>query len=149
MSEASKRTLAWREQKRQDGYQPVTIWIPAKIKNAMVNLSFQRHQDLGELLVEAFQTWTPAKGGQPAQLVDMRRVQDLVEREVAKALASQSPTPASAPLALAEALPPGQKRCRKGHAYPASKKECPQCATLRKQKHRKNKAAARRGQVPA
>ena len=65
MSEASKRTLAWREQKREEGYQPVTIWIPARIKNAMVNLGFQRHQDLGALITEAFQAGPPPRASRP------------------------------------------------------------------------------------
>jgi hypothetical protein len=156
MSEASIRTIAWREQKRQEGYQPVTIWIPAPVKSAMVNLSFQRHQDLSELIVEAFQAWIPAKGGKAAPSVDLRQVEALVDRKLAYALATQhlTPSPPAAPETEAPpALPPapaGMKQCGKGHApYRATKPECPQCVRERKKASRERRAAERRGEVPA
>jgi hypothetical protein len=103
MSEASIRTIAWREQKRQEGYQPVTIWIPAQVKNVMVNLSFQRHQDLGELIVEAFQAWSPAKGGKAVSFADTRQVEALIDRKIKEALAPQLPTLQPPPAPEAEA----------------------------------------------
>jgi hypothetical protein len=150
MSEASKRTLAWREQKRQDGYQPVTIWIPAKMKNAMVNLAFERHQELSALIMEAFQAWPPAKGNKTAVPLDVHRLEALIDRKIAQAMASQSPTPAPPPAAPVPPPPAGMKQCQKGHApYPASKPECPTCARERKQAYRQRKADKRRGNIPA
>lgn len=150
MSEASQRTLAWREQKRQEGYQPVTIWIPATLKNTMVNFAFQRHQDLGEVMVEAFQLLAHAKGVKAAVPMDVRRLKALIATEIAEALASQSPVPAPPPAVSLPPAPEGQKRCQKGHApYPASKPECPQCARERKQAYRQRKADKRRGEIPA
>jgi hypothetical protein len=152
MSEASIRTIAWREQKRQEGYQPVTIWIPAQVKNAMVNLAFSRHQDLGELITEAFQAWVPAKGGNGLPYAGERRFAEMIDRKISEALASQG-----APAHLVPAGPPtlptpaaGMRWCKAGlHQYPAGKDYCPQCATIRKQRSRTKLAAAKRGAVPA
>jgi hypothetical protein len=152
MSEASIRTGAWREQKRQEGYQPVTIWIPAPVKNAMVNLSFQRHQDLGELLVEAFQAWSPAKGGKPVSFADPRQVEALIDRKIAHALAALHPAPPEAPVHEEEPrIPAGMKQCSDPThpPYDARKKECPHHARERKQRSRANQAKERRGEIPA
>jgi hypothetical protein len=151
MSEASIRTIAWREQKRQEGYQPVSIWIPASVKNAMANLAFQRHQDLGELLVEAFQAWSPARGGKPVSFTDPHRIEALIDRKIAEALAAGSPSPQEAPApAEAAPAPAGMKQCKKGHApYPQAKTECPQCMRERTQAFRRRQAEQRRGVVPA
>jgi hypothetical protein len=152
MSEASKRTLAWREQKRQEGYQPVTIWIPARLKNAMVNLGFQRHQDLGELIAEAYQAWSPAKAEKLTAPVDQRRLEAIIKPLIAEALARAESAPPPAPEVAAPrpVAPTGMKVCRKGHApYPAHKAECPTCTRERKREHRQRKAAARRGDLPA
>ena len=158
MSEASIRTIAWRDQKRQEGYQPVTIWIPAAVKNAMVNLSFQRHQDLGELITQAFPAWTPAKAAGAGGVLTPAQVATLIDRlERVEALASQltpavpvpPPPPAPQPAHLPHP-PVGTAQCRKGHApYPATKAECPQCVRERKRAYRKRQAEKRRGEVPA
>jgi hypothetical protein len=152
MSEASIRTIAWREQKRQEGYQPVTIWIPAPVKNAMVNLSFQRHQDLGELIVEAFQAWVPAKGGGGMPYVGERRIAEMIDRKISEALASQG-APAEAVPREPPALPTpsiaGMRWCKAGlHQYPG-RGPCRQCANIRKQRSRSKLAAAKQGVVPA
>lgn len=60
--------------------------------------------------------------------------------------------PRAAPHAPADPSPPaaGMKWCQKGlHQYPATKAACRQCATLRQQKHRANKAKEQGGEVPA
>jgi hypothetical protein len=157
MSEASKRTIAWREQKRGEGYQPVTIWIPARIKNAMANLAFQRRQDLGELITEAFQAWTPARAAGAGGVLTPAQVAALIDRKIAEALASQpvaavplpQPEPPVQPAPLPRP-PVGMKQCKKGHApYPATKAECPTCVRDRKQKQRENTATKNRGEIPA
>jgi hypothetical protein len=148
MSEASRRTLAWRKQKREEGYQPVTIWIPAKVKNQMVNDAFQRHQDLGELLVEVYTAHTPTKNGRGAALLDRRQVEALVQEQIAAALASQ-PAPPPPPGAPKPTPPAGTKVCSKGHApYSATKKECPHCVRLRQRVAKQRKAEVRRGESP-
>jgi hypothetical protein len=156
MSEASIRTIAWRDQKRQEGYQPVTIWIPAAVKNAMVNLAFTRHQDLGELITEAFQAWSPARGGKAAPSMDLRKVEALIDLKLSHALANQhltSSPPAAPETEAPPALPPapaGMKQCGKGHTpYPAQKLECPQCVRERKRAYRRRQTEKRRGEVPA
>ena len=167
MIDAVKRTQTWREQKREKGYQPVTIWIPAKVKQQMVTDAFARHQDLGALIVEVYLAHPPTRAGRGAVLMDQRQVQALVKEQIAQALASQSavfgegtPTETAPPAraAAAPALPPplrppaapGMKWCKKGlHQFPMGKGECPPCATIRKRAHRTKKAKARQGEIPA
>ena len=148
MSEASKRVLEWREQKRLEGFMPVTIWIPGKVKNQMVNDAFQRHQDLGELITEVYLAHPPTKSGRGAALMDRQLITRLVQDQVAQALARQHPAPAPPAPALAP-VSAGLKRCPKGHQYPAGSKECPQCRTLRKRAQRKREKEKRQGEVPA
>jgi hypothetical protein len=154
MSEASIRTLAWREQKRQDGYQPVTIWIPATVKNALVNLAFTRHQDLSELITEALQAWAPTKGGKTVAFTETRQVEALIDRKIKEALTPPLPQIPSLPPPAPEvdALPPppvGWKQCRKGHKpYPATKDGCPTCGVERKRASRARLAALRLGEIP-
>ena len=145
MSEAAKRTSSWREQKREEGYQPVTVWIPGRIKALMVKLAFEQHHDLGVEIAEACQAYALAKGAKPSTVVDMRRMEALIDRKIADALAHQHPAPTAPPAEPPPPIPAGMKRCRKGHRYPASKKECPQCVMQRKKAHRQRQAAARRG----
>jgi hypothetical protein len=151
MSEASRRTIAWREQKREEGYQPVTIWIPAGVKNQMVNVAFERHQDLGQLLCEAFQAWSGAKGT-AGRAPDVRQLAARV-RALESALASRPPASTTGEAQAAQRIQedplppaaPGRKWCLKRlHQYPVGKKECPQCANTRKQASRRRQAAARR-----
>jgi hypothetical protein len=153
MSEASIRTIAWREQKREEGFMPVTVWIPARIKNAMANLAFERHQDLGELITEAFQAWTPAKAAGAGGVLTPAQVAALIDRKLAEALAPQPPPLQPTPAPEVEAPPSpraGMKQCGKGHAlYPATKPECPQCVRERKQAYRRRQADKRRGEIPA
>ena len=109
MSDASQRTLAWREQMRQKGYQPLTIWLPSSVKHDMEDLAYQRHQDLSALLVEAFQAWVPvATVDEPAGTRILKKV---VAEEVARALWSalppaQAPSSTVASAAPVEAPPP-------------------------------------------
>ena len=42
-------------------------------------------------------------------------------------------------------LPVGMKHCKQGHAYPATRAECPHCARARKRRHRQLKAQKRTG----
>jgi len=93
MSDASQRTLAWREQMRQKGYQPLTIWLPSSVKHDMEDLAYQRHQDLSALLVEAFQAWVPvATVDEPAGTRILKKV---VAEEVARALSGARRGPAA------------------------------------------------------
>jgi hypothetical protein len=153
MSEASIRTIAWREQKRHEGFQPVTIWVPARVKNAMTNLCFQRHQDLGELITEAFQAWAPAQGVKAVHLTSPREMEAFVDRKIREALSSQGapaqpPAPSGPPSLPTPAA--GLKWCKAGlHQYPIGKGFCPQCANLRKQRSRAKLAAEKQGVVPA
>jgi hypothetical protein len=146
MSEASKHTANWRAQQREEGYQSVTVWIPGRIKELAVKLAFQQHQDLGVVVAEALQAYALAKGARPSTLVDMRRVEALIDQKIALALASPRSTPTPPP-AEPPALPEGMRWCRNGHQARVGK-ECRECQTNRKQKSRKGKADKRRGELP-
>ena len=104
MSEAAKRTKTWRAQKQEDGYQPVTVWIPGRIKELAVKLAFQQHHDLSVVVADGLQAYVLAKGVKPSTLVDMKRIEALMDQKIAEALASQRPTPAPAA--------PGKKKKR-------------------------------------
>jgi hypothetical protein len=108
---------------------------------------------LGELIVEAFQAWTPAKGVKTGTLTPSQ-VEALIEQKLAEVMTRQvdvvvEPTPP----APSDPLPPvveGLKWCGKRlHQYAATRKECPQCATLRKRAQREKQAAQKRGDMPA
>ena len=62
----------------------------------------------------------------------------------APGLRPRAPVPAEAPPPAAP-LPAGMKRCKQGHAYPATKAECPHCARNRKRRHRQLQAQKRTG----
>ena len=119
----------------------------------MTNLAFQRHQDLGELMTEAFQAWTPAKAAGVGGGLTPAQVAALIDRKIAEALANQPtpavPVPPPQPAPQPEPLPRspgGMKQCKKGHApYPQAKAECPTCVRDRKRAHRENTAAEKRG----
>ena len=127
--DAVERTQSWREQKRQQGYRPLTVWLPAALKARIEDLAYQRHQEVAELIAEAFAAWQPFKVGKKALRADLREMQALVREEVAKVLQGESPAPDEAPLPT--------KQCKYGHEpYPSYRLECPECIRLRKQRQR-------------
>src|SRR5256885_1171947 len=54
---ASDRVIAWREQKRQAGLRPLTVWVHAEVKRDIEDVAFQRREDIGATLTAAFQAW--------------------------------------------------------------------------------------------
>jgi hypothetical protein len=101
-----ERVNAWREQKRRDGYQPMTIWIKAKVKHTIEDLASQRRQDLGEVVTAAVEALT---GGKAPAAETVRTVRELVAESLA-ALAPGllSPGPPT-PLPPTDALLPGER----------------------------------------
>ena len=78
-----QRVVQWREQKRQAGYQPLTVWLKAEVKHLIEDLASQRRQDLAEVISEAIQAYaeahsTPAK----PEYVDAPTVRRLVAEYV-------------------------------------------------------------------
>jgi hypothetical protein len=126
----------------------VTVWIPGRIKELAVKLAFQQHHELSVVVAEALQAYALAKGAKPSTLIDMRRIEALIDQKIAQALASQPPT-LPPPEAPKPTPPAGKKVCSKGHVpYPATKKECPHCVRLRQRVAKQRKAEARRGGIP-
>jgi hypothetical protein len=91
MSEASARTLAWREEKRKAGFQPLTIWVKADVKHRLEDLAFLRRKDLGEIVTEALNAWQPASAGRGTR-TDDTRIRELIRAELA-ALHHQGQSP--------------------------------------------------------
>jgi hypothetical protein len=104
MSEQSERVLAWREKKRQEGYQPLTIWLKADIKHRMEDLAFQRRQDLAEMLTDAFLAWHPAAAVRPQARPDTRQLQAWIREEVAAQLGPNPTSLLPGAISLAEML---------------------------------------------
>jgi hypothetical protein len=77
--------MAWREEKRKAGYQPLTIWVKADVKHRLEDLAFLRRKDLGEIVTEALHAWQPATAGRGVR-TDDARIKELVRAEVAALL---------------------------------------------------------------
>jgi hypothetical protein len=165
MSEGSVRMITWREVKRREGFLSVTVWIPGTVKQAMTTLALQRHQDLGELIVEAFKAWSPAKSVATVRTLTLEQATAMMDQKIAEALAAQSTTAMPQPAlptvveetsqeahnALLVTPPLGMKQCAKGHApyqrRPGRKAGCPTCAMDRTHRYRARKAAKKQGAV--
>ena len=130
--DAVERTQSWREQKREQGYRPLTVWLPAALKARIEDLAYTRHQEVAELIAEAFTAWQPFQAGKKAALTDRRQIQAMIQEEISKALRGEPPAPDEEPLPM--------RQCKQGHApYAGHREECPECVRLRKQKSRARK----------
>src|SRR5688572_16335641 len=95
--DAVERTQSWREQKRQQGYRPLTVWLPAALKARIEDLAYQRRQEVAELIADAFADWQPVKAGKPAAPTDRRQIQAMVAAAVQAELAKLLGTAPSLP----------------------------------------------------
>jgi hypothetical protein len=95
--DAVERTQSWREQKRQQGYRPLTVWLPAALKARIEDLAYQRRQEVAELIADAFADWQPFKAGKPAAPTDRRQIQAMVAAAVQAELAKLQGTAPSLP----------------------------------------------------
>jgi hypothetical protein len=162
-----ERTAAWRDDKRRAGYRPVTIWLPADVKGELDALAYHRHQDIASCLTDAIRALAASQGRATSIRLDSRQL-TAIERKVAAlateqatatilmqlaalGIAVQAPPLAETPEPLPPIGPPpaGMKYCQKNHAYPTTKRECPQCARDRKRRHRQAQAQKRAGTIPA
>ena len=113
MSEASQKVLAWREAKRRDGYEPLTVWLPSEVKHRMTALAYRRREEVAEMLVTAFLAWEPAQTSRKERGTSLspREIRAIVREEFA-ALQEQPPGDDAAPLPDAAApAPPGEAEC--------------------------------------
>jgi hypothetical protein len=61
------RMIAWREQKRQEGYHQVTVWLKADMKHLLEDLASQRREDLSETMTAAIVALAGATPARPRQ----------------------------------------------------------------------------------
>jgi hypothetical protein len=155
MSEAAERVEAWRREKRKAGYRPVLLWLPIEAKSALDALAYTRHQDMAACVVDAVHALATSQGTRKSLRLDAHQLAklkadltvDILAQLAGQGAPAPSPratVPAEAPLP-ASPLPAGMKHCKQGHAYPATKAECPHCARERKRRHRQLKAQKRTG----
>jgi hypothetical protein len=105
--------VAWREQKRREGYQPLTVWLKADVKHKIEDLAAQRREDLGQVITEAIIAYD---GAGPAAPVEAPALYRLIDERLAALLPSllhQAPavseqTGPAAPLELAPVLLRGE-----------------------------------------
>ena len=155
MSEAAERVEAWRREKRKAGYRPVLLWLPMEAKSTLDALAYTRHQDMAACVVDPVRALATSQGTRTALRLDSQQLARLkaeLTADILAQLAGQgAPVPLPRPTAPAEAPPPatplpeGMKHCKQGHAYPATRAECPHCARDRKRRHRQLKAQKRTG----
>jgi hypothetical protein len=155
MSEAAERVEAWRREKRKAGYRPVLLWLPIEAKSALDALAYTRHQDIAACVVDAVRALATSQGTRKSLRLDAQQLAKLkaeLTAEILAQLAGQgAPVPIPCAPVPAEAPPPaaslsaGMKHCKQGHAYPATRAECPHCARVRKRRHRQLKAQKRTG----
>ena len=67
-----QRVVQWREQKRQAGYQPLTVWLKAEVKHLIEDLAVQRRQDPAQVIAEAIQAYAGMHRRQPHLNTSMR-----------------------------------------------------------------------------
>ena len=155
MSEAAERVEAWRRAKRQEGYRQVALWLPADFKGKLDALAYARHQDIATCVMDAVEYLENKQGTLKPLRLDahqQRRLEEKITTNVLQRLATLGVLDAAAVASeAAEAPPPaaplpaGMKHCKQGHAYPATRAECPHCARVRKRRHRQLQAQKRTG----
>jgi len=156
MSEAAERVEAWRREKRKAGYRPVLLWLPIEAKSALDALAYTRHQDMAACVVDAVRALATNQGTRKALRLDAQQLATLKAELTADILAQlagqEAPVPLPRATVPAEAPPPaaplpaGRKHCKQGHAYPATRAECPHCARDRKRRQRQLQAQKRTGE---
>jgi hypothetical protein len=115
-----ERVLAWREQKRRDGFQPLTVWLKAEIKHQIEDVAAQRRQDLGQVITEAIVAYY---GAGPTVPFDVQTVSRLIDERLAALAPRLGPPPPSSdeqpasPVPLAR--PPGLSRGEYGEVAQA------------------------------
>jgi hypothetical protein len=93
-----QRVVQWREQKRQAGYQPLTVWLKAEVKHLIEDLAVQRRQDPAQVIAEAIQAYAGMhRPPAPPEYVDAPTVRRLVVEYVQELTAIGQLPPAPAP----------------------------------------------------
>jgi hypothetical protein len=161
MLNAAQRTSEWREDRRKEGWQHLDVWIPGRVKNILTNLATQRRQHISAVVTEAILALPHAKAAGSVGVLTPAQVREMIQEQLAAALASQ-PTavvpqaaPQPEPEPPADPLPPllpGWKKCTTPEHPPydgSHYDECPIHARERKQRYKENKAKKKQGEVPS
>ena len=81
MSE-SDRVQRWRNAKRQQGHEPLTIWLSHADKARLLDLAQQWHQSPAEMIREALAQFNPVSPQVPATITDTAQLRILVRDEL-------------------------------------------------------------------
>lgn len=101
-----ERVQTWREQKRREGYLPLTVWLKPEVKHQIEDLAAARHEDLGQVITVALGAFAAA---QPVDRTLNRTVRQLVREALADLVPPLSPPPAiPEPVPRATTLLPGE-----------------------------------------
>jgi hypothetical protein len=92
-----QRVVAWREQKRRDGYQPLTVWLQADIKHRIEDLAAERRQDLGQVLTEMVLAYGYARYVGPTEVETVHRIVDERLALLVSQMGTLAPVPSQAP----------------------------------------------------
>ena len=83
MSE-SERVQRWRDAKRQQGFEPLTIWVSHEEKERFVDLAQHWHHAPSELIREAFAQFAPLSPPVTATVTDTEQLRALIRDELAE-----------------------------------------------------------------
>jgi hypothetical protein len=162
----AERTAQWRMDQRRAGNRPTTIHLPVEERGRLDAIAYRRHQSRARCIIDLMNIYEAQENRTLAIRLDSRQLTALEQKIAALAteqatatilmqlaalgIGVQAPAPPEPPAALPplEPPPPGMKYCQKNHAYPTTKRECPQCARDRKRRHRQAQAQKRAGTIP-
>src|SRR5262245_41267480 len=112
-----QRVVAWREQKRQEGYRRLTVWLKAEVKTLIEDPAARDRQDPAQAVSVAIQAYTGSHSIEPPpNYLDRETAVRLIQEQLrmfASQLTTQTPisdAPESspAPEAISPQLLPGE-----------------------------------------
>jgi hypothetical protein len=80
----SERVQRWRDAKREQGFEPLTIWVSHEEKARLVDLAQHWHRSPSELLREAFAQFAPLRSPVTATVTDTEQLRALIRDEFAE-----------------------------------------------------------------
>ena len=106
MTTAAQHVQAWRDQKRRDGYVPMTVWLKPSTKRAIEDLAHRRREDSGQVIAEAILIMSGTEGlPSQAAYTDVPTVLRLIDERLGLLTPHQA-YPVTAPASRAIPLSP-------------------------------------------
>jgi hypothetical protein len=87
-----QRVGEWREQKRRQGYRPLTVWLQADVKHLIEDLAAQYRQDPAQVVSAAIRAYAVQHSVRPTpEYVDVSTVRRLIQEHMSILAASEMP----------------------------------------------------------